>query len=119
MFSFVVPWTPPSFVNVSTPSLMTVKVQWTCPAITNSILNAYKVYIIRENGSEEKYTYNSDTFTDQYNHFKISELICVKVSAINVQGEGPLSAEKCVRTYENGEVICINMYNDQTTPLSY
>lgn len=116
MLYFVVPWTPPSFVNVSTPSLMTVKVQWTPPAITNSLLNTYKVYIIRENGPKENYTYNSDTFGDQYNHFNMSELICVKVSAINVQGEGPLSAEKCVRTYENSEVICINIYKVQTTP---
>ena len=97
---------------------MTVKVQWTPPAITNSILNAYKVYIIRENGFEENYTYSSDTFNDQYNHFKIAELICVKVSAINVQGEGPLSAKKCVRTYENCELIYINIYKGSDDTLS-
>ena len=99
------PWTPPYFVNVSTPSLMTVKVQWAPPIIPNSLVNAlsYKVYIRRENDSIEHYTYNYTIESVEFNHFNPFELICIKISASNEQGEGSKSKEKCIRALENGK----------------
>ena len=99
------PWTPPYFVNVSTPSFKTVKVQWEPPTIPNSLVNelSYKVYIRRENGSIEHYTYNYTIESVEFNHFDAFELVCIKTSAINEEGEGSKSKEKCIRALESGK----------------
>lgn len=84
---------------------MTVKVQWAPPTIPNSLVNklSYKVYIRRENGSIEHYTYNYTIDSVEFNHFNAFELICIKISAINEHGEGSKSKEKCIRALEHGK----------------